>query len=415
MLGSGIFINSTILAKKVGILSFICYPLVGLLMLPLILSITRLLQLHPSGGFYTFAAKEISPLAGFISGWSYATGKLASVVMIIQFACLLLQQTIPALQAISSITLGGILMIVFMFLNMLDIKTNSTIQTVFFGFKLVPILFGILTGVYLFSNNGQYSEAVNFTNIPLALPLVLFALAGFEAACSLSSRIENAERNAPLAVLISYGTVVTVLTLFQYMIYVALGSSLAALPDYRLLFPSLIAAALPSSPALGIHLINLIHLAITASALGGSYGIIFSNSWNFYTLAQHNHLIGSSAIKQLNRYDIPWLCVVIETVIYFLFLAVSQGNQIALQQIAAFGPTIAYMMSALSLAAAYRNRRSGPIVLPLVAVGNCLLLFGASAYSLMTYGMSSLLLFGLLFTLGMIMFWYTQSSEPSRS
>ena len=44
------------------------YILVGILMLPLILSIAQLLRLHPAGGFYTFAQKEINPFMGFLSG-----------------------------------------------------------------------------------------------------------------------------------------------------------------------------------------------------------------------------------------------------------------------------------------------------------------------------------------------------------
>ena len=47
-------------------------------------------------------------------------------------------------------------MIAFMLLNMLDIKTNSAIQTIFFGFKLIPIMFAILSGLYLFS--GSYDR-----------------------------------------------------------------------------------------------------------------------------------------------------------------------------------------------------------------------------------------------------------------
>ena len=71
MLGAGIFINTSTLAQKTGLLGAGMYLLVGLLMLPLILSIAHLLRLHPAGGFYIFAKKEISPFMGFFSGWSY--------------------------------------------------------------------------------------------------------------------------------------------------------------------------------------------------------------------------------------------------------------------------------------------------------------------------------------------------------
>ena len=412
MLGSGIFINSTVLAKKAGLLGAACYLLVGLLMLPLIISISKLLTIHPSGGFYTFGSKEIHPYAGFVSSWSYITGKLASAVIMTQIAILLIQQVIPLLAIIPAILLNGAIISVFLGLNMLDIKTNSTIQTWFFGLKSIPILFGILAGLYLFSPTHIDFHDIDLSGIPVALPLVLFALVGFEAACSLSSHIENAKKNAPRAILYSYGFVITATTLFQFMIYGGLGSLLAQLPDYRYLFPALIGHILPHANVLGNNLVNLIHLAIACSALGGSYGIIFSNNWNVYTLAQHNHLAASKKLIQLNTHHIPYLCVLVEGVIYLLFLGISHGSQLPLQQIGALGPTIAYGISALSLwYAVQRNALNLSQVIPLLGIGSCIILFGASVYSLITLGMNSLITFGVLFAIGSAMFWFNAKKD----
>lgn len=409
MLGSGIFINSTILAKKAGFLGAFCYTLVGILMLPLILSMSKLIALYPSGAFYTFGSKEIHPFIGFLSSWSYITGKLASAVIITQFSILLMQQVIPPLQAINPLVLNGCLMVLFLLLNMLDLKTGSKIQACFLGFKIIPILFGILSGLYLYAGSTTSVYPLNFGDIPIALPLVLFAIGGFEAACSLSSRIENAPINAPRAIFISYGIVIFITTLFQFLIYGALGDMLTAMPDYRSLFPTLVALTLPAGTVIKMHFINLIHCAIAASALGGSYGILFSNNWNVYTLAQHRHLLGWQHLTQLNRYHIPWLCVVIEGIIYLLFLCISQGKQIPLQQTGALGPTIAYTLSALSLW--FASKRDSTLAhnrwIALLAVGNCLLLLGSAIYGLITYGPSSLITFGILSLIGIGMFWIT--------
>ena len=417
MLGSGIFINSTILAKEAGLLGAACYLLVGLLMLPLIISISKLLSIYPSGGFYTFGSKEIHPYAGFVSSWSYITGKLASAVIMTQIAILLIQQVIPLLAVIPAILLNGVVISIFLGLNMLDIKTNSTIQTWFFGLKSIPILFGILAGLYLFSPTHIDFHDIDLSGIPVALPLVLFALVGFEAACSLSSHIENAKKNAPRAILYSYGFVIAATTLFQFMIYGGLGSLLAQLPDYRYLFPALIGNILPHANALGNSMVNLIHLAIACSALGGSYGIIFSNNWNIYTLAQHNHLVASKKLIQLNTHNIPYLSVLAEGIIYLLFLGISHGSQLPLQQIGALGPTISYGISALSLwYAVQRNALNLSQVIPLLGIGSCIILFGASIYSLITLGMNSLITFGVLMAIGSAMFWFNaKKASPTVS
>ena len=412
MLGSGIFINSTVLAKQAGVLGALSYLLVGVLMLPLVISISTLVGLYPSGGFYTFGSETIHPFVGFVGTWSYIIGKLGSAVIVTQISVLLLQQTIPLLSTINTLILNGGIMGCFIALNMLDIRTNKTIQTYFLGLKLVPILFGIFISLYLFSPTNIVPQYDTLASIPLTLPLVVFAITGFEAACSISRKIHDAPRNAPRAILISYGIVIATLALFQFMIYGALGNWLAALPDYRFLFPALAQSIAPSAQAIQINLTRMFHLAIAASALGGSYGIIFSNTWNVYTLAQHKHLFGSAALTKYNKYAIPWLCVLVEGAIYLLYLVVSRGRQIPLQQIGALGSTIAYTLSALSLWVAINKRNDISIArwIPKLAFGNCLILIGATVYSFFTKGINSLMVFGALFVLGCLMFWLTKNT-----
>ncbi|HLE76662.1 MAG TPA: amino acid permease [Candidatus Babeliales bacterium] len=405
MLGSGIFINSIILAKKAGSLGAFTYPLVGIFMLPLILAMSKMVEVHPSGGFYTYGTKEISPFAGFLSAWSYVVGKLASAVIITQFAVLLLQSVIAPLAGISSIAINGALSFCFLLLNLLDTKSNSIIQTLFFWFKLIPISCAIATGLFLFSPSYLTFQPTNLDGLLIAVPLVFFALGGFEAACSISSHIENPSVNAPRSIFFSYGFVVLTTMTFQFLIYAGLGSALAQLPDYRYLFPTLVATIFPNSGSFGTLLVAFLHITIAFSALGGSYGIMFSNNWNVYTLARHNHLVGSQAIVQFNRYNIPYLCVLIEGVIYYLFLGISHGNQLPLQQIGAFGPTISYAISTLATWYAMRRKTIAmhPII-PVLAMGSCIMLLGASLYSLVVDGMNSLLLFGILLSIGIAMY-----------
>ncbi len=415
MLGSGIFINSTVLAKQAGIFGALSYLIVGILMLPLIISMSTLVGIHPTGGVYTFGKEELSPFVMFVSTWSYIIGKLGSAAIVTQISVLLLQQTFPWLSNFNSLYLNGGIMAAFIALNMLDIRTSKTIQSSFLGLKLIPILFGIFISLYLFSPSNVVPQYDVLANIPVTLPLVVFAITGFEAACSLSRKIHDASTNAPRVILISYGIVIATLSIFQFMIYGALGSMLAALPDYRFLFPSLVQGIIPTSQALQVNLVRMFHLAIAASALGGSYGILFSNTWNIYTLAQHKHFFGSRAFTQYNRYAIPWLCVILEGAIYLLYLVVSRGSQIPLQQIGALGSTITYTLSALSLWVAVNKRNDITIArwIPKLAFGNCLILMGATLYSFLTKGMSSLIVFGSLFAFGCLMFWLTRNQALS--
>ena len=95
MMGGGIFINTVELAKRTGLFSGFMYPLIGILILPLILAISQLIKMHPSGGFYVFAQKEINPFIGFLSTWSYFIAKLASASLMIHVSMSLLTQIFP--------------------------------------------------------------------------------------------------------------------------------------------------------------------------------------------------------------------------------------------------------------------------------------------------------------------------------
>ncbi len=129
MLGSGIFINTVLLAKNSALLSGCMYLLNGALVLPLILSMAALMRIHPRGGFYTFGAQEIGSFAGFFSAWSYFIGKLASAALMIHTAFLLIQTIIPALQQINILFLDVGALLCFTALNLLHMNVSMSVQS----------------------------------------------------------------------------------------------------------------------------------------------------------------------------------------------------------------------------------------------------------------------------------------------
>lgn len=416
MLGTGIFINTVELAKRAGFLGSFMYPLIALLILPLIIIVAQLMKIHPSGGFYTFGAQEISPYAGFISAWSYFTGKLASAMLMIHVAMLLCQYIIPSLSAINIFILDAVVLALFIFLNTQNMRTGSRIQMGFLLVKLVPVLFVLLTGLFFLHPGSLPDMQAIWPGIPLSIPLVLYAAAGFEASCSLSSRIDNAERNGPRAIFISFGIVMTVLFLFQFVFYGLLGSSLSSQANYLGAFPTLLGTIFGLSSQ-SIHTTAAIfHLAIAASALGGSYGIIYSNMWNLYTLAQHGHTFFSRQVAALSGHHIPLLCVLAQGVIMGLYLIISRGAQVQLQQISALASSISYSLCVASLVAAKTNRTISTSWLVLgLGIVSCTVLVGSCIRGLLASGMFPFLVFlGLLF-LGMAMFFCTNRTIPKKN
>ena len=413
MLGAGIFINTSTLATRAGEYGALMYILVGILMLPLILSIANLLKIHPAGGFYVFAKNEINPFAGFLSGWSYFTAKLASCMLMIHVSVTLLQQIFPSLRVFHPFLLDFFFVGLFILLNLLNIKAGSSIQKMFIGFKTFPIFFAIAAGIFLF-DGGNFVETVALSeSMVSSLPLVIYAVVGFEAACSISSKIVDAKKNAPRAVLISFGAVILIATLYQAIFYGALGTLLAQSVGHVDTFPALIHQLMGDS-FLGNKLEGILHLAIASSTLGAAYGIIFSNSWNLHILAENNHLVFSKFVSSLNKNAIPYLCVDIEGVICLTYLMISQGVLIPLQQIGALGCVLAYTISVLSLFFAAKKNKDRSHLLPLLGLLSCAILITACIRCFFNDGMGSLITYSILLLIGMSMYLFKSSSQPMK-
>jgi len=405
MLGVGLFINTTELAKRAGIFGALSYVTIGVLLLPLVLSIVQLLRLYPIGGFYAFGAKSIHPFAGFISTWSYFIGKLASTILVIHVFVLLIQEAVPFFSSFNPFIIDSITLTIISLLNLFNIKTGSTIQAWTMAFKMIPIAFLIFVGVFFMKGTNFIATQPVLPSITGTLPLVLYAMLGFEATCSLSSKIKDARKNAPRAVLISYGLIIALYYLYQLIFYGVLGTTLAQQFDFRDAFPTLLYYIFPYSDQLSSVLIIMFHLAIAASALGAAYGMIYSNMWNLYILAQHHHTFAASKLTSFNKQQIPFLCIIVEGIICLIYLATTHGNQLSLQKIGAFGIIIAYVVSTLSLLVVrYRNRQS--LWLPLFGLANCIILLIACINSFFETGIADLGVFALLFCFGIFMFWY---------
>ena len=148
MLGSGIFINTVLLSKNSGLLGAAVYPIVGLLIFPLIYAISNLLKFQQGGTFYHFG-KIIHPYVGFVSSWSYFTAKMASCGLSIHVCLSLLQKVFTGLAAINTLLLDLLVITLFVLLNRFNLKIGKSIQISFIVLKLVPILFVVLSSIFL--------------------------------------------------------------------------------------------------------------------------------------------------------------------------------------------------------------------------------------------------------------------------
>lgn len=402
MLGSGIFINGVLLANKAGALGAAVYPLVALLILPLIASFSYLLSYIPGGTFFEFG-KLIHPLVGFLSSWGYFVGKLASAALSMHVFVTLMQQISPTLAGVNALFIDACILSTFMVLNMFNVKTGQPIQYGFIIMKSIPVTIALYAAARLFDGNNFTTDTLVWSGIPSSVPFVLFAFAGFEASCSLSKNIKNSRRNGPLAILISYAIVVTVVTLYQFGLFGALGAQLGQLSGFHEPFKLMIPASITNQALAGL-LTTVAFIGIASSALGASYGILYSNVWNLHTLAGYQALPGSRFLRVLNKFQAPVAAIIVAGIIEYSYLLGSGGVIRPLQQIAAFASTLTYTITALAFAYLCFSTIKKHRFIALCSIASCGLLLYSTLQNAICFGCTAYIAYSALLVIGIMGF-----------
>lgn len=409
MFGAGVFINTITVAKHAGFFGFASYLIVAILLIPLIICMSRLIALFPDGGFYKYGAHTISNGVGFFSAWAYFTGKLASATLLVHVFSTLILSLFPSCACIPILLLDALIICLFAWLAMLHFKAGRALMYTFMIFKIVPILFIILSCFYLYSCWSVPSNVLLWSGIPYTIPLVIFAFMGFEVCCSLSNSIEDAHKNGPRIILLTYGLVVCITILYQCFIFLTAGAQLMNQESYLCIFPTLLTLLFSKYSLMVQHGAQLFHIAIACASLGGSYGILFSNHWNLYALAKHNHTFLPAVFTHLNAHLIPVYCIVVEAVLCIFYLFMTRASVDVLQQISVMGSVIAYTLSVFGLM--YYMRMHGNCNNQYIlwgALGSCILFIGCSIRNFYYNGLYPFYFFSLILLGGMCMYFLTK-------
>ena len=207
------------------------------------------------------------------------------------------------------------------------------------------------------------------------------------------------------------------MTIYQLIVYGALGtilSSITQTPEYLQTFPVFLQKLLPNMPVFALYLKAILHLAIASSALGGSYGIMFSNTWNLHTLAKNKHTFFSKFFTSLNQHAIPFACVIFIGFMYLVYLFISGGDQMLLQPTAVLGTILAFTLSVIALILAKLKRANTKIniLIPIFGLFVCGLMAYQCVKTLISGGISSILiLFTVLLILGYVMYFVMRKNN----
>jgi amino acid transporter len=402
MLGSGIFINTFVLAMGAGLYGSFVYGLVGLLLLPLIFSIAALMEHLHGGTFYEFGS-VIHPFVGFLASWCYFIAKLASSTLAIHIFNTLISVALPQFSTTSILILDALVICIFLVANMMNMKIGKSIQYAFIVLKSIPLLC-IIIAAFLYGQFQAISLAeIPFSHVIASVPFVLFAFSGFEASASLSRSLENPRRDGPLAILISFFCVLIVSALFQACFFSLIAPYVSSIHSFKDGYDVLVRQLPFEHTAKGI-INSLLIIGIGISALGAGYGIMFSNAWNLYALALHNTIPGAILFTRLNSFGIPWVCYCTEAIIMLVYLWLTKGVQIPLQQISALGSAIAYTISILAFLFITLQDQTKSLFAAILATGSCFVLLASSMNNGISFGFYGYAIYACFIMLGIVLY-----------
>jgi len=386
MIGSGIFIVSADILRQVhspGLLLTV-WLLSGVVTLLGALSYGELAAMFPkAGGNYVYLREGISPLLGYLYGWTLfvviQTGTIAAVaVAFARFTSVLVPALTPDVflgttlhvpAPIGDITVGlsaqrifAIASIVLLtWINVRGVRTAAFIQTTLTAIKTAALAGLILLGFAI----GRNAEAIaanfgaNFWaggGLSLAvLPVVgagmvgsLFSMDAWNNVGFASGELKNPEKDLPFAMAAGVLTVTTLYVLANVAYLLVLpNDSIAHAPQDRVGTAALQAILGPP----GLYIMAI---AIMISTFGCNNGLILSGARVYYAMARDN-LFFKSAANLHPTFKTPALALVAQAV-WTCVLCLS-GTYGQLLNFVIFAAVVFYAVTAIAV---FRLRGTRP-------------------------------------------------------
>ena len=342
MIGSGVFIVSSIIARQVGSPGWliVVWVVTGLLTLMAALSYGELAAMMPkAGGQYVYLREAFSPLWGFLYGWTLflviQTGTIAAVAVgFARYMGVLVpwvsesNYIIPPIRfggyalSLSTAQLVGLALIALLtFMNTRGLKLGKLVQNVFTtaktGALIALILLGIIVGLRSGAGAANFSDfwslrgnlqdvgeglsAVTafglFVGICVAQTNSLFSADAWNNITFTAGEVKNPRRNVPLSLALG-----TFLVIGLYLL--ANVAYLAALPFTAIQnAPSDRVASETANvifPGIGA---TIMAVAIMVSTFGCNNGLILAGARAYYAMARDGLFF--RRVGELNKHHVP--------------------------------------------------------------------------------------------------------------
>jgi len=344
LIGSGIFILSSVITRNVGSAGWLVtiWAFAGLMTLCAALSYGELSGMFPkAGGQYVYLKEAYNPLIGFLFGWGYLSviqtaGIAAVAVAFAKFTAYLAPQFSEDLVAfdfgflkISSAQLMAMFIIILLtYINSKGINIGKTVQTSLTSIKLVSLLGLIVFGFIMMradvwntnwknawslhkaSANGvieTYTSTAALGAIAAAISCSLFSSQGWNNVAFIAGEIKNPKRNIGLSLL--FGTIiVTSLYIATNLMYTAV------LPMNEIAYADKDRVAVAASNIIfGTSGSIIIAIIIMISTFSSDNGLILAGARIYFSMARDGIFFRKAG--ELNKNAVPGFALWMQCVI----------------------------------------------------------------------------------------------------
>ncbi len=380
MIGSGILIGPGASAAISGNASFLAWPLVALLFLPIVLCTIELSRLFPgAGGFYLYAKQGLNRTAGFMSGWLYIVGyTFAATVELLALQDILLKKCGVNAFTGNPILFNFVTVTAVIAFSLLSLKLVSNFLNSLTLVKIMPLVILILLLPFIISSSFSITGS-ELALLPASLTLPIFGYFGFEFCVGISHLIKDSEKNAPKAILIGFLGTGLLYMLFHFGLLNLMGAeNLACLGAPN--FPDFITLPIPYLKSLLAILIPTASILIFIASL---IGMINNNAILLQSMAQEGLFKGGSFLTANTSLGRPWAGLVLQGILVFLIATFIPSIPLV-GGLTIFGVFLSFFLPFISLLVVHKRKNSHSKI-PLTILG-LLMVIGFSAYSWYSLG-----------------------------
>ncbi len=388
MVGSGIFIVSSDIARKVGCPGWlmVVWIISGLMTIFAALSYGELAGMYPkAGGQYVYLKEAYNPLTGFLYGWTMflviQTGTIAAVAMAFaKFGGVLVpwvseniiwfQEGLFKFGPVQLVAIGSIAVLTW--INMQGIQQGKKVQNAFTSGKVLLLVLFIITGLIFAANStaihenrqifwnpvsagesGQEIPIVGFTLIAaigMAMVGGLFSSDAWNNITFTAGEVINPRKNIPLSLFL--GTlIVTVLYLLGNLVYIATlpvrgdpaGADVFSRGMQFALNDRLATASM--SGIFGNYAVLIMAALVVISTFGCNNGLILSGARIYYAMAIDKIFFKKAGI--LNEKGVPAIGLIIQGI--WASLLCLSGTYSQLLDYVIFAVLIFYVLTIIGL------------------------------------------------------------------